>query len=561
METYTPDAGRFEPVGILQDGRLTGLYLMQERESGRHLVAHRLKLPPGMFVADARTAALREAQRFSTIQHPRLPVFVECIPTQGGIWYLFEQVEGHTAEQYLAAKIRIPSRWCVLWISHALAALEYLQARPNPIVIGCLDPAGIVVGEQGAVVVELGLYRKVFPESAALYRSEGHPAFAAPEQRNSPLQTPVGDVFSVGAVGYQLLVGEPPPLGTGSSTDSVDTRVAFSQMDAALRQARPNLPDSVRLAVLDMLAFYPSSRLQSAQQAGERLRPGLRELPQVAAPQPPQNVPPPAAVPLVDTGRLTAHVPEPEPPTARVPRADAVTQRHEAAPEAPPDTLLAGALSAVDDWSWMLFRGDARKLVVTVALLMLLIGASAIGYMVSARVEQAREDAIPSLMTVTRGRVLLENVGALPAWIHGDRVTHPGSMILSQRDDACVLQTVSGSTLRLDDNTLIRCGPRREVLSLTLLHGRIWMALSGDRATVSVPGGTVTAPLSTVVELDARNPARVLVSARQGSLTVESARTPLPLSSGQWAVVVSRKAPELLTTLPADDTWEASAQR
>lgn len=99
-----------------------------------------------------------------------------------------------------------------------------------------LKPGNILIGPDGAVLCDFGLLRRV---SEPLHRTElgqqvGAPAYMAPEQAEGRVVSTRADVWSLGAVLYELLVGHPPFCPLGTEYDDL--------MEAKLRHDSPPLP-------------------------------------------------------------------------------------------------------------------------------------------------------------------------------------------------------------------------------------------------------------------------------------------------------------------------------
>ena len=97
----------------------------------------------------------------------------------------------------------------------------------------------------------------------------GTPAYMSPEQTKTG--TPVdgrSDLYSLGCVIYEMLVGEPP--FTGITAQAVIAR-CLRDPPRSLRLIRPEIPEHVERAVLSVLENAPGNRPRSAAQFAELL--------------------------------------------------------------------------------------------------------------------------------------------------------------------------------------------------------------------------------------------------------------------------------------------------
>ena len=101
------------------------------------------------------------------------------------------------------------------------------------------------------------------------------PAFASPEQiRNEPRLTPASDVFSLGAVGFQLLSGDRP-------FTEIDRNRMGAGMDVptpSLRARNPGVPQEVEAIIRRALASNPADRFPHAGAMADALEGPLRRL-------------------------------------------------------------------------------------------------------------------------------------------------------------------------------------------------------------------------------------------------------------------------------------------
>ena len=89
----------------------------------------------------------------------------------------------------------------------------------------------------------------------------GTAQYASPEQAMGKPLDGRSDVYSVGCVLYEMLVGRPP--FTGRDPDAVLTR-RLIESPAPLRELRPDVPDWVAAVVMRALARDPAQRFVSA---------------------------------------------------------------------------------------------------------------------------------------------------------------------------------------------------------------------------------------------------------------------------------------------------------
>jgi serine/threonine-protein kinase len=124
-----------------------------------------------------------------------------------------------------------------------------------------IKPENIILGNDGVYVVDFGIAKALLDTGDDRLTSTGlavgTPVYMSPEQATA---TPVDartDQYSLAAVLYEMLVGEPPI--TGPNTQSIVAR-RLSAPVRPIRPVRPTVPESVEVAVLRALERVPADR-------------------------------------------------------------------------------------------------------------------------------------------------------------------------------------------------------------------------------------------------------------------------------------------------------------
>ena len=100
--------------------------------------------------------------------------------------------------------------------------------------------------------------------------SLGTPYYMSPEQASADRAVgPASDVYSLGCVLYEMLVGEPPH--TGTTAQAVLARILTGDVRPPAEQ-RPSIPPNVDAAIRKSLERLPADRFASTREFGEALR-------------------------------------------------------------------------------------------------------------------------------------------------------------------------------------------------------------------------------------------------------------------------------------------------
>ncbi|WTW96215.1 protein kinase [Streptomycetaceae bacterium NBC_01309] len=218
--------------------------------------------------AVARSRFAREAHHAASLNHPAIVRVYDTgeDDVSGGPipWIVMELVEGYTLRALLRHEGPLPWRRALRISAYILDALEY--SHGHGIVHRDIKPVNVMVTQHGEVkVMDFGIARTVHGTSASL-TAAGHimgtPQYFSPEQALGHPASPRSDVYSVGCLLYELLVGNVPFDGDSAIT------VAYKHVrDEPLPpSAHRDVPGAVDDLVLHALRKDPQLRFASAKE-------------------------------------------------------------------------------------------------------------------------------------------------------------------------------------------------------------------------------------------------------------------------------------------------------
>jgi serine/threonine protein kinase/Flp pilus assembly protein TadD len=211
--------GRYRVVERLGEGGMGAVYRAWDERLERD-VALKVISPRILSHADARRRLREEARLLSQLEHPSIATVYDFDAQDGLDFLVMELVRGQTMAQ-LVARGPVTERDAVAYALQVCEALE--AAHERGVIHRDLKPANIMVTARGRVkVLDFGLATCCGSDdedslSRALTKPvvpEGTLAYMSPEQL---LDHPVDertDVFSLGAVLFELLAGRPPFRGS-----------------------------------------------------------------------------------------------------------------------------------------------------------------------------------------------------------------------------------------------------------------------------------------------------------------------------------------------------------
>ncbi|MEZ4236398.1 MAG: serine/threonine-protein kinase [Myxococcota bacterium] len=262
MLSGTPRAYRI--VDVVGQGGLATVWRAELLGPGGFVRPVALKMLRPEHAEDAELGQrLRDEARILALVRHRAIVAVDELALLEGTWAVVMELVDGVDLRRLLDQDRVPLPAALEILAEVAAGLDAAHRATGPdgqplgLVHRDLKPGNLLVTPLGEVkLADFGVARGRFAgrEAATTVFSYGSPGYVAPE-RAELVDVPEGDVYSAGAVLYELVTGT--KFGRGSrSPRRHDARVAEA-VDAARRQGAP---PAVCALVRRMLAFEPDAR-------------------------------------------------------------------------------------------------------------------------------------------------------------------------------------------------------------------------------------------------------------------------------------------------------------
>ncbi len=256
---------------------LVGRYTI-EREIGRggmatvylaHDVRHDREV--ALKVLDPELAAMLGMERFlseirvtAKLQHPNLLPLFDSGEANGLLFYVMPFVDGETLRARLVREKQLPVDDAVRIATAIATALDY--AHSHGVIHRDLKPENILMQAGQPVIADFGIALAVSNAGGARMTqtglSLGTPQYMSPEQatgeRNIDART---DVYSLGAITYEMLAGEAPH--TGASAQQVIARM-MTEDAPHVSTIRRSVPEGIDAAVARALEKLPADRWSTA---------------------------------------------------------------------------------------------------------------------------------------------------------------------------------------------------------------------------------------------------------------------------------------------------------
>ena len=269
MNVEAVAAGRYRIERLLGRGGMASVYLARDAELDRPVA---LKVLAQHLAGDHefRRRFLREARLAARLSHPNVVQVYDAGEDDDRPFIVMEYVPGTTLAEVLARRGPLPCS-DALQIAHQ-AALGLQSAHDAGLVHRDIKPQNLLVRDDGVVkIADFGIARAAeLSRVTQLGTVLGTAAYLSPEQARGDEVTGSADIYSLGAVLYELLTGRPPfefsslaELGE-KQRDGVVTPV---------RDLEPTVPEEIEALVMRCLAREPRFRPASAAEVASAVEP------------------------------------------------------------------------------------------------------------------------------------------------------------------------------------------------------------------------------------------------------------------------------------------------
>jgi serine/threonine-protein kinase len=207
---------------------------------------------------------LAEIRVTANLQHPNLLPLFDSGSAGGLLYYVMPFVEGESLRARLDHETQLPVEEAVAITAAIANALQY--AHEHGVVHRDLKPENVLMQAGEPIVADFGIALAVSRAGGARVTqtglSLGTPQYMSPEQATGD-RTVDGrsDIYSLGAIAYEMLTGEPPH--TGNNAQAVMARL-LTEAPRPVRTARPAVPEHIDVAVQRALEKLPADRWSSA---------------------------------------------------------------------------------------------------------------------------------------------------------------------------------------------------------------------------------------------------------------------------------------------------------
>ncbi len=265
-------ADRYRIERELGQGGMAIVYLAEDVRHHRRVAIK--VLHPQLSAVIGSERFLKEIELTANLQHPHILPLFDSGEAGGLLYYVMPYVEGETLRTRLLRERQLSIPDAIRIAREVADALAYAHA--HGVVHRDVKPENVLLQGSHALVADFGIALAV--EEAGGSRmtqtgmSIGTPQYMAPEQAMGDRAADHRvDIYALGAITYEMLVGEPP--FTGPSSQAIVAKVMTEDPKGLVIQRR-NIPETVEGAVLTALEKLPADRFATATEFAQALASG-----------------------------------------------------------------------------------------------------------------------------------------------------------------------------------------------------------------------------------------------------------------------------------------------
>jgi tRNA A-37 threonylcarbamoyl transferase component Bud32 len=252
-------AGRYELEELVGTGGMSSVYRAHDRLLER-TVAIKMLHEHHSRDEDYVERFRREARSAAKLSHPNIVTVIDRGQADGRQFIVFEYVHGQNLKQLIEKQGRLPVRTTLELGIEIGSALAF--AHDAGLVHRDVKPQNVLLGNGDVKVTDFGIARSVDVKSGLTETGAvlGTSDYIAPEQASGGEVDALSDVYSLGAVLYELLAGR-PPYG-GESFVAVAMRHVNDPVPS-VDDVRPEVPPRLDAAIRRAMAKDPADRFGS----------------------------------------------------------------------------------------------------------------------------------------------------------------------------------------------------------------------------------------------------------------------------------------------------------
>jgi serine/threonine protein kinase/Tol biopolymer transport system component len=245
----------------LGSGAMATVYLARDVKHHRDVAVKVLR--PELAAALGAERFLREVDVLAQLHHPHILPLFDSGQADGCLYYVMPAVEGKSLRDRLARDGQLPVDEALQIAREVAAALDHAHRRH--VIHRDIKPENVLLQDGQALVADFGIALAVSAADGQRMTgtglSIGTPSYMSPEQAAGDRKVDArSDVYSLAALLYEMLAGEPPH--TGHNAQAVLAKI-MTEPARPVRGLRDTVPPHVEATLQKALAKAPADRFPS----------------------------------------------------------------------------------------------------------------------------------------------------------------------------------------------------------------------------------------------------------------------------------------------------------
>ncbi len=256
-------ADRYAIERELGAGGMATVYLAQDLKHERKVALKVLK--PELAAVLGAERFVQEIKTTANLQHPHILPLFDSGEVHGFLYYVMPYIEGETLRDKLDRETQLGIDEAIRITTEVADALDY--AHRQNVIHRDIKPENILLHDGRPMVADFGIALAVSAAAGGRMTetglSLGTPHYMSPEQATAEKGiTGRSDVYSLGAVLYEMLTGNPPHIG--GTAQQIIMKIVTEEAQPVTK-SRKSVPRNVAAAVAVALEKLPADRFVSAQ--------------------------------------------------------------------------------------------------------------------------------------------------------------------------------------------------------------------------------------------------------------------------------------------------------
>ena len=260
--------GRYELIEIIGSGGMADIHRALDHQLQREVAVKILRDPLAQDESFQENF-LHEARAAANLSHPNVVTIFDFGRDDGTLYIVMEYIAGTDLKTLIRRRKQLTPLEAVELMKKISDGVGY--AHRAGLVHCDLKPQNILVTPDNKVkITDFGVSRAL----ATIQPDEhsdivwGSPQYFSPEQASGGAPSPASDVYSLGAILYEMITGQ-PPFVADSAADLAKLHLTAEPIPP--RSIESSIPEPLQQIVLKILAKEPSARYRTAHQLGRIL--------------------------------------------------------------------------------------------------------------------------------------------------------------------------------------------------------------------------------------------------------------------------------------------------